>query len=226
MDDAELEAAFRAAADGGPEARFGHADVVRASDRITARRRSQVRGAVAALVVVAGLGGVGGAVALTRASAGNATSTAAAPDADTRREAVPGGAGASSGDGTLPSGGVAQGGAGPLVAPPAPASGRPLGPGTGPCANRQDPALRALLNAAQPGAAGAPGAATSDICLPGAQRYVSIEFGGDVLTVAYLPPGTDVSLAPGSISARTASGGTVIVPQAYPQLLDRLASQL
>jgi hypothetical protein len=235
MDERELEAAFRAAADGGPAPAFGHADVVRASERITARRRSQVRGAVAALVVVAGLGGVGGAVALSRAS-GTATSASAegVPAAgDAAGGAAPNRAAAQNAGAAPqdagPGGSPAAGGdVGPLAGAPLPPSrpGVPLGPGTGPCADRQDPALRALLNTALPGAAGAPEAATSDVCLPGAQRYVSIELGGAVLTVAYLPPGTEVALASGSISARTASGGTVIVPKAYPQLLDRLAPEL
>jgi len=220
MDETELQAAFRAAADGGPDAGFGHADVVRASDRITARRRSQVRGTVAALVVVAGLGGVGGAVALNRPSASNATAAgsaapeqAARPPADTQLQAGPGG-------------GAAAGGAETFAAPPAADRGVPLGPGTGLCANLQDPALRALLNAALPGAAAAPEAATHDICLPSAQRSVSIEFGGDVLTVAYLPPGAVVDPAEGMINGPTASGGTVLVPQAYPQLLAALGPRL
>ena len=98
----------------------------------------------------------------------------------------------------------------------------PLGPGTTTCADRQDPALRALLVQALPEAANARAAATTDVCLPGGQRYVSLELGGGVLTVAYLPPGTAPSLAEGASSAPTASGGTVVVSPP-PALRDRVA---
>ena len=71
-----------------------------------------------------------------------------------------------------------------------------------------------------PEAASAPAAATTDVCLPGSERYVSLELGGGVFTAAYLPPGTVPSLAPGASSAPTASGGTVIVSPP-PALRDR-----
>ena len=125
-------------------------------------------------------------------------------------------------------GGAGAGGA----AVPAPAVGTPLGPGTTPCADRQDPALRALLVQVLPEAANAPPAATTDVCLPGSERYVSLELVGGVFTVAYLPPGTVASLAPGATSARTATGGTVIVspPPALdgraPAVLQYLAPRL
>ena len=143
---------------------------------------------------------------------------------------APGG-GAGSGGALPPGGGAGQ----PAPAVPAPGAGtpaHPLGPGSGICANRQDPALKALVAAVLPEAANAPGAATSDICLPAAQRYLSVELGGGVLTVGYLPPGTVASLAPGASSAATASHGTVIVspPPGYtaqaPKLLAYLAPRL
>lgn len=101
-----------------------------------------------------------------------------------------------------------------------------LGPGHGTCANRQDPALRALVDRSLPDVAGARAAATPDLCLPGGQRRVSIEYAGGVLQVSYLPPGTVASLDPGYLDAATASGGTVIVPARYPQLLASLAPRL
>jgi hypothetical protein len=101
-----------------------------------------------------------------------------------------------------------------------PAPAPPLGPGTTTCADRQDPALRALLVEVLPEVASAPAAATTDVCLPGSERYVSVELGGGVFTAAYLPPGTIPSLAPGASSAPTASGGTVIVSPP-PALRDR-----
>jgi len=110
--------------------------------------------------------------------------------------------------------------------------GAPLGPGATTCADRQDPALRALLVQVLPEAANAPPAATTDVCLPGSERYVSLELVGGVFTVAYLPPGTVASLAPGATSARTATGGTVIVspPPALdgraPAVLQYLAPRL
>ena len=98
--------------------------------------------------------------------------------------------------------------------------GAPLGPGSTTCADRQDPALRALLVEVLPEVASAPAAATTDVCLPGSERYVSVELGGGVFTAAYLPPGTVPSLAEGASSAPTASGGTVIVSPP-PALRDR-----
>jgi hypothetical protein len=85
--------------------------------------------------------------------------------------------------------------------------------------------LRALLVQALPEAANARAAATTDVCLPGGQRYVSLELGGGVLTVAYLPPGTVPSLAEGASSAPTASGGTVVVTPP-PALRDRAPTLL
>ncbi len=113
-------------------------------------------------------------------------------------------------------------------APAASAAGppTPLGPGRGPCANRQDPALRALVDQALPAAVGARTAATTDICRPGDQRWVSVELDGDVLTVADLPAGTPAAAEPGTVRARTASGGTVVVSDRYPQLLPYLAPRL
>jgi len=158
----------------------------------------------------------------------------------------PGGAGApgsADGGAGVPAGGAAPGvdGAGACVnggagaggaAAAAPGVGVPLGPGATTCADRQDPALRALLVQVLPEAASARAAATTDVCLPGSERYVSLELGGGVFTVAYLPPGTVASLAPGATSAPTASGGTVIVspPLALsgraPAVLQYLAPRL
>jgi hypothetical protein len=110
--------------------------------------------------------------------------------------------------------------------------GAPLGPGRTTCADRQDPALRALLVQVLPEAASATAAATTDVCLPGDQRYVSVELGGGVFTVAYLPPGTMPSLPEGASSSPTASGGTVIVspPPAFrdraPAVLQYLGPRL
>ena len=73
--------------------------------------------------------------------------------------------------------------AGGAVVPPGAARPGPRrsGPGTTTCADRQDPALRALLVQVLPEAASAPAAATTDVCLPGSERYVSLELGGGVL---------------------------------------------
>ena len=78
-----------------------------------------------------------------------------------------------------------------------------------PCAPAGAPRLRGMKAAT--GSASAAAAATTDVCLPGSERYVSVELGGGVFTAAYLPPGTIPSLAEGANSAPTASGGTVIV---------------
>jgi hypothetical protein len=177
---------------------------------------------------------------------------AAAPQAAVGGAGTEGGASAgtgSGGAGSNESGGGAGGGAGGgsdgngagVAAPGGPGSGAdssgaagarpggtqagPLGAGRTACADRQDPALRALLVQALPEAANARAAATTDICLPGSQRYVSLELGGGVLTVGYLPPGTAPSLAQGASSAPTASGGTVLVAPP-PALRDRAPALL
>ena len=144
-----------------------------------------------------------------------------------------GGAGAGTGSGAEADGGAAgaggsndgTGSGAGVGAQPGAGQAAPLGPGRTTCADRQDPALRALLVQALPEAAGARAAATTDVCLPGSQRYVSLELGGGVLTVGYLPPGTISRLAPGASSAPTASGGTVIIVSP-PALHDRAPALL
>ena len=52
MDEQQLAELFRDAADGGPSAAFGHADVVAASRRATARRRMAIAGGGAVAIAV------------------------------------------------------------------------------------------------------------------------------------------------------------------------------
>ena len=187
--DDRLQALFQDAAGTPPAAGFSYGDVTRASGRITRRRRMVLSGAAAVAVVLAGTGVVVASVRDQGAMTSAASAPAAAPGnsplmagPDATREGTSGGAGAA-----------------------------PLGPGTAECADRQDPALRALLDQALPEVAGATAAASTDVCLPGSERYVTVEVAGGVFGVSYLPPGTAVSLVPGAVSAPTASGGTVIV---------------
>jgi len=190
-------------------------------------------------------------------------STVAAADSDTAAEraapapgldpapAAPGARSAAGADG--PQGGAAEAGvpqAGVAAAPDAaggsgagaakpvppgtPFTGAPLGPGTGPCADRQDPALRAYLEQVLPEAVGAPAAPTTDECRPSGERYVAVEVADGprqgVIGVAYLPPGTAASTVDLAVSAPTASGGTVIVScgpaggTVPPPYADRLAA--
>jgi hypothetical protein len=217
-DDERLGALFRAAASdsASPEPGFDHETVVRTSRRITARRRTAVVvGGLALFAVV----GVGGAVVLPGESGGggDAATVAApmlapeAPSADSRAQkdapppAAPEGA-PGSGPGVLmaPAPGAAA-----VGGPP------PLGPGTTVCADRQDPALRAVVEEFLPEAVGAPRAAISDECRPRGERGVNLEVRdcatAGLLTVQYLPPGTAPSTPEGAVSAPTASGGTVVV---------------
>ena len=211
VDDERLGALFRAAASdsAAPAPGFDHEAVVRASRRITVRRRAAVTVGGLALFVLAG---VGGAVVLPGSSggSGDAATVAApmnapdAPPADSRaqRQAQPPAA--------------AERAPGVAPAPEAAAvPGPPLGPGTTECADRQDPALRALVEEFLPEVVGAPEAAITMECRPRGERGVNIEVrdgaATGLLTVQYLPPGAQPEHVEGAVVAPTASGGTVVV---------------
>jgi hypothetical protein len=214
-DDERLGALFHAAASdsAAPEPGFDHETVVRRSRQITARRRAAV--VVGGLALFAAVG-VGGAIVLPGGpdGGGDATSAAApmlapegpAEDAQAQRGARPPAAAED-----------APGAAPEVLAAPRAAEGvrSPLGPGTAECADRQDPALRAVVEEFLPEAVGAPEAAVTEECRPGGERGVSLEISdgttAGLLTVQYLPPGTDPSPREGAVSAVTASGGTVVV---------------
>jgi hypothetical protein len=197
LDTARLAAAFRDAAEGRPPARFDAAQVAAASGRITRRRRSALAGAALAVLAVAGVGVTAG---LTAEPSGSTTLSSAAPEAagqsgDAARAAAP---------------------AAPQAAQPGSAeNGPPLGPATAECADRQDPALRALVEQALPEVVGAPPAVTTQECRSGGERGVALQVRdgehAGLLSVTYLPPGSTVRLAPGAQAADTASGGTVAV---------------
>ncbi|HZG92591.1 MAG TPA: hypothetical protein VEZ42_20465, partial [Pseudonocardia sp.] len=155
-DDERLAALFRAAAADAPPPGFDHDDVVHASRRITARRRAA---AVAAAVVV-GLAGAGAAITLPGAVGSDGELTSAAAPAQPL--SVPEAADARAGRDD--SGAETSEGAGTALAPAAPPPA-PLGAGQEECADRQDPALRALLEQVLPEVVGAPPAATTFICL-------------------------------------------------------------
>ena len=177
-DEARIAALFREAASGAPPPGFDAAQVAATSRRITRRRRSAVAGAalavlaVAGVGVVAGLGGPGDATVTAasgqaadeagqEAGAGSAgdAARAAAPEA----AAAPDAGGAAAGSPIAPSragchraGRRGGRGTGPGAAA-VPPIGIPLGPGPADrCADRQDPALRALVEQALPEVVGAP----------------------------------------------------------------------
>jgi hypothetical protein len=170
---------------------------------------------------------VGGAGTETGASAGTGSGGAGSNESGGGAGGGAGGGSDGNGAGVAAPGGPGSGAdsSGAAGARPGGTQAGPLGPGHTTCADRQDPALRALLVQALPEAANARAAATTDICLPGSQRYVSLELGGGVLTVGYLPPGTVPSLAQGASSAPTTSGGTVLVAPP-PALRDRAPALL
>jgi hypothetical protein len=241
-DDDRLGALFRAAASdsAAPTPGFDHEAVVRASRRITARRRTAFTvGGLALFAVV----GIGGAVVLPGASEGGGDAATAAapmlapegPSADSRaqRQAPPPAA-AEGAPGAAPDVRMAPDpGAATVGGPP------PLGPGTTECADRQDPALRALVEEYLPEVIGAPEAAITMECRPGGERGVNLEVrdgaAAGLLIVQYLPPGTAPDLVQGAVSAPTASGGTVDVstrgdgpdaPAPFADRLDTLVTQL
>jgi hypothetical protein len=211
VDDERLGALFRAAASdsAAPPPGFDHEAVVRASRRITARRRVAVVGGL----VLFGLVGIGGAITLPGPpeAGGDAATVAApmvapdAPPADSRaqRQAQPPAA--------------AEGAPGAAPDPEAAAVGGPppLGPGTTECADRQDPALRAIVEEYLPEVIGAPEAAITMECRPRGERGVNLEVrdgaATGLLTVQYLPPAAQPELVEGAVVTPTASGGTVVV---------------
>lgn len=196
-DDTRIAAVFTAAAEAAPPPSFGHADVVAASRRARARRRSALVGGAVAVLAVAGIGS-----AFVAGAPGDEAATSAAAPAPAQADAAPEAASAP-GDTALRDG--------PVPLPP-------LGPGDAECADRQDPALRALLEQVLPEVAAAPEAAITMECRPGGERGVNLEVteGGvtGVLTVEYLPPGTEPRPVDPEVAAArlpTASGGTVSV---------------
>ena len=93
-----------------------------------------------------------------------------------------------------------------------PPIGTPLGPGTGECADRQDPALRALVDQALPEVVGAPRPRRRWSAGPAASAGVALEVGGGRARrspTCRLAPVTEPP--DGARAAPTASGGTVVV---------------
>lgn len=245
-DEERLGALFRAAASesSAPPPAFDHDAVVRASRRITLRRRTAFTvGGLALFGVV----GIGGAIAMPEASSGGGDSLTVAapmvapeaPSADSRAQQhapPPAAAEGAPGAGAVPD----QDDAAPAPAPrAAPLGVAPLGPGTTECADRQDPALRAVLEELLPEVIGAPEAATTEECRFGGERGVNLEVrdgaNAGLLTVQYLPPGTAIKPVEGAVVASTASGGTVVVssrgdgpgtPAPFADRLEALATQL
>lgn len=210
-DDERLAALFRDAASDAdaPAPRFDHDDVVSASRRITARRRS----AALAAAAVIGLAGLGAAVLLPiggDSPASTAASPLDAPEAADAPYAARDDAGSGEA-GSGEAGGAGGDAAAQAPAPPAAPGLVPLGPGAGPCADRQDPDLRRLVEQVLPEVADAAPAATTDVCLPGRDRYLALQVPGGVLTVSYLAPGSIPAVVQGALLADTASGGTLIV---------------
>ncbi|OZM84172.1 hypothetical protein [Pseudonocardia sp. MH-G8] len=228
VDDERLGELFRAAAGGStPPPGFDHEGVVRASRRATVRRRTAVTGAGLALVAVLGIGGT---LVLPEPSDSGADTTVAAPMlAPAPEGAAPRAAREAPGPADAQE---APSPADPHAAqePPPPAAGDapdaarapeayggpvPLGPGRTDCADRHDPALRAIVEEFLPEVAGAPEAATTMECRPGGERGVNVEVrdgeATGLLTVQYLPPGAQPEPVEGAVVAPTASGGTVVV---------------
>jgi hypothetical protein len=266
--EARIAATFRAATEDPPPPRFDTGDVVAASRRITRRRRSAVAGAALAVLAVGGIGVTAGlsggsGTELTTAAGGPAAAQGEAAQDAAAPAPVQGGAagGAAAQDAGAPEAAraAAPAQAPPPAAPsepagtaPAPAAGAgksvgtPLGPGTRECADRQDPALRALVEQVLPEVVGAPEAVTTMECRPGGERGLALEVHdgatSGLLTVTYLAPGEAVeppgiAEPPAAVvrSAPTASGGTVLVasraeragdPSPYASRLDAVVASL
>jgi len=221
MDEQRLADALREAVGPTPPPSFGYADVVRASARITARRRCALAGGALALLVVAGVGMATGLPVGRPTGPAPPAATAPAPPAAAAAPPL-----AAPAPQQPESAGRAEQQAAPRASapqadgpsPPAAGSqlGAPLGPGDpSTCADQQDRRLRRLVEQVLPEVVGAAQASTTRECRPGGERAVAVELGRGVLGVRYLPPGgwpaTGPAVGPGTASAPTASGGTVVV---------------
>ena len=221
--EARIAALFREAASGAPPPGFDAAQVAATSRRITRRRRSAVAGAALAVLAVVGVGAVAGLGGPGEATVTVASGQAAGQAAD-QNENSAGGAGDAARAAAPEAAAAPDAGGAPLAAPgvaPAPGSaaaavppiGTPLGPGpTDRCADRQDPALRALVEQVLPDVATATeGPVTMDCSFAG-DRGVSLEVqdgtSTGVLVVRYFPAGADTGTE--GQRAPTASGGTVV----------------
>jgi hypothetical protein len=229
--DARLSATFQDAAQDAPPAEFDVAEVLATSRRLTRRRRSALAGAALAVLALAGVGATaelaGGSETAVASSAHSRNGADAAAEPDGR-------------DADRAAGLEAQAAPAPQAAPHGAVEGEsPLGPGMRECADRQDPQLRALVEQVLPEVEGAPEAPTTRECRPGGERGLALEVrDGDrsgVLTVTYLPPGASSDPASGARSARTASGGTLVVssrseeagdPPPFADRLDKVAAYL
>jgi hypothetical protein len=239
VDDDDLSTLFRTAASdtGAPPPGFDHRSVVAASRRVTVRRRAAVSGVGVALFAAVGVGGMIVLPSSQQSGAGD-TSTAAGPMFESSPQ-VPLQAPAPGADSRAA---APENNAPPPAAPDAPAQAAapdtatagaaPLGPGTAECADRQDPALRSLVEQVLPEVVGAPEAAITMECRPAGERGVNVEVrdgaATGLLTVQYLPPRAAVQPSEGALTAPTASGGTVVVssrpdrPNGEAPLKDRL----
>ncbi len=213
-DDDRLAELFRAAAadPAAPPPGFDHRDVLSASRRITARRRSAlVAGAFALFAVV----GVGAAVALPDSP--TATSAAAPAAADRAEANRVDAAQAPAPEAGAQQAGKEQAGAERAAAGDAAdaAGAAPAGPARRPVHRcPAGPRQRGLRRPAGPAAAGLPGAgaarrwsaprprpAPTSAC-PGRSATSPSRCRTGLFGVSYLPPGTVPDLAPGAVSAR------------------------
>ena len=221
--EARIAALFREAASGAPPPGFDAAQVAATSRRITRRRRSVVAGAALAVLAVVGVGAVAGLGGPGEATVTVASGQAAGQAAD-QNENSAGGAGDAARAAAPEAAAAPDAGGAPLAAPgvvPAPGSaaaavpriGTPLGPGpTDRCADRQDPALRALVEQVLPEVATATEGPVTLDCSVAGDRGVSLEVhdgtSTGVLVVRYFPAGADTGTE--GQRAPTASGGTVV----------------
>lgn len=232
MDENELKALFRDAPGEPPSPTFNTADVVRASQRATARRRNGIAVACSALVLV--LAGVGMFGVLTRFNAGSLTAasnsgqeaaSAGEPGANSAR---PPDSGESS---NFSNPQPQQGGSGPEK------TGQMSAEGTYGC-DQVDRELATALAGELPVPVDIAKATPGDICTAGARSAGFQVPGGTVSAVVY-PAGASPVVPPaGSAVAQrtTAKGSTVVVvslgdgttgrPAFLAPDLDRLASVL
>ena len=213
MDDRELETLFAAAPGEPPPATFGASDVVAASKRAQARRRSVIAVTCSCLVVL--LAGAGVFTVIARVSSVSSTGGFAAANAPVSAQS---GATGQPGGSPIrpPNTGVDQGfpSQSPMQGGDESGKNGPRVESASGC-DKVDRELATALAGELPGTE-VTAATTGTIC-PTGSRSAGFPFDGGVVSVALIPPGVAGQPSGGLHAVAQASSGWTVVVQSLPQ---------